>query len=203
MAAERGMSVATKAESQEICFVAQNDYRGFINRYGAALAEGHSGLGATAGAGGVITLPKPGPIYNQDGKVLGRHRGLAYYTIGQRKGLGLTSPEPLHVLKIDAQQNALVVGPGQALEQTSFTVGKMHYVSGAIPTGPFEAAVRVRYKALEQPALVTPLEGNRAQVTLLHPQRAITPGQGAVFYGGDNGDEVLCGGLIESDTQVP
>jgi tRNA-uridine 2-sulfurtransferase len=203
MAAERGMSVATKAESQEICFVAQNDYRGFINRYGAALAEGHSSLGTTAGAGGVITLPKPGLIYNQDGKVLGRHRGLAHYTIGQRKGLGLTSPEPLHVLKIDAQQNALVVGPALALEQTSFTVGKMHYVSGEIPTEPFEAAVRIRYKALEQPALVTPLEGKRAQVMLLHPQRAITPGQGAVFYGGENSDEVLCGGLIESDTQVP
>jgi len=197
MAAERGMSVATKAESQEICFVAQNDYRGFINRYGAALAEGYSGLGTTAGVGGVITLPRPGPIYNQDGKMLGRHRGLAYYTIGQRKGLGLTSPEPLHVLKIDAQQNALVVGPALALEQTSFTAGKMHYVSGEIPTEPFEAAVRIRYKALEQPALVTPLDGKRAQVTLLHPQRAITPGQGAVFYGGDNGDEVLCGGLIE------
>ncbi len=202
MAAERGMTVATKAESQDICFVAQNDYRGFINRYGAALAEGNSSLGSldksgSYRAGGVITLPKPGAIYNQDGKVLGRHRGLAYYTIGQRKGLGLTSPEPLHVLKIDAQQNALVVGPALALEQTSFTVGKMHYVSGQIPTEPFEAAVRVRYKAIEQPALVTPLEWKRAQVTLLHPQRAITPGQGAVLYGGDNGDEVLCGGLIE------
>jgi tRNA-specific 2-thiouridylase len=197
MAAQRGMSVATKAESQEICFVAQNDYRGFINRYGAALAEGNSSSIPIPAAGGVITLPKPGPIYNQDGKVLGRHRGLAYYTIGQRKGLGLTSPEPLHVLKIDAQQNALIVGPGQALEQASFTVGKMHYVSGEIPAEPFEAAVRVRYKAIEQPALVTPLEGKRAQVTLLHPQRAITPGQGAVFYGGENSDEVLCGGLIE------
>jgi tRNA-uridine 2-sulfurtransferase len=197
MAAQRGMSVATKAESQEICFVAQNDYRGFINRYGAALAEGNSSSIPIPAAGGVITLPKPGPIYNQDGKVLGRHRGLAYYTIGQRKGLGLTSPEPLHVLKIDAQQNALIVGPGQALEQARFTVGKMHYVSGEIPAEPFEAAVRVRYKAIEQPALVTPLEGKRAQVTLLHPQRAITPGQGAVFYGGENSDEVLCGGLIE------
>jgi len=202
MAAERGMAVATKAESQEICFVAQNDYRGFINRYAAALAEANSSRGSldqsgSYKTGGVITLPKPGPIYHQDGRVLGRHRGLAYYTIGQRKGLGLTSPEPLHVLKIDSQQNALVVGPALALEQASFTVGKMHYVSGEIPTEPFEAAVRVRYKAIEQPALVTPLEGKRAQVTLLRPQRAITPGQGAVFYGGDNSDEVLCGGLIE------
>jgi len=202
MAADRGMSVATKAESQEICFVAHNDYRGFIDRYGAALAEISNPIavgakGATARTTSVITLPKPGPIYDQGGKLLGRHRGLAYYTIGQRKGLGVTSNGPLHVLQIDAQQNALIVGPAQALEKTSFTVSKMHYVSGEIPTEPFEAAVRVRYKAAEQPALVTPLQGKRAQVTLLHPQRAITPGQGAVFYGGEDGDEVLCGGIIE------
>ena len=199
MAAERGMTVATKAESQEICFVAQNDYRGFIDRYGAALAETSrtAAVGVTARAGSVITLPKPGPIYDGNGKLLGRHRGLAYYTIGQRKGLGITSHEPLHVLQIDAQQNALIVGPAQALEKTSFTVGKMHYPSGEIPTEPFEAAVRVRYKATEQAALVTPLAGNRAHVTLLHPQRAITPGQGAVFYGGEDGDEVLCGGIID------
>jgi len=202
MASERGMSVATKAESQEICFVAHNDYRGFIDRYGAALAETSNpvavgAMGATARTASVITLPKPGPIYDQGGKLLGRHRGLAYYTIGQRKGLGVTSNGPLHVLQIDAQQNALIVGPAQALEKTSFTVSKMHYVSSEIPTEPFEAAVRVRYKAAEQPALVTPLQGKRAQVTLLYPQRAITPGQGAVFYGGEDGDEVLCGGIIE------
>src|SRR5579863_1372188 len=94
MAAERGMSVASKAESQEICFVAQNDYRGFIDRYAAnenAEREA-SGVGsiATARQQSLITLPKPGPIYDQRGKTLGRHRGLAFYTIGQRKGLGVT-----------------------------------------------------------------------------------------------------------------
>ena len=198
MAAERGMTVATKAESQEICFVAQNDYRGFINRYAATLAEAEvAGVGARAtSARPLITLPKPGPIYEEGGKLLGRHQGLAYYTIGQRKGLGITSPEPLHVLKIDAERNALIVGPAAALEQTSFTVGKMHYLSGEVPTEPFEARVRARYKAPEQMALVTPLEGNRVNVTLLQPQRAITPGQAAVFYGGEEGDEVLCGGII-------
>src|SRR3989440_1268199 len=103
MAAERGLPVATKAESQEICFVAQNDYRGFISRYAdAAMAETEVepipvGTGvATVGQGKrLISLPKPGPIYDLHGKVLGRHRGLAFYTIGQRKGLGITSPEPL------------------------------------------------------------------------------------------------------------
>ncbi|HET8913882.1 MAG TPA: tRNA 2-thiouridine(34) synthase MnmA [Ktedonobacteraceae bacterium] len=199
MAAERGFSVATKAESQEICFVAQNDYRGFIDRY----AESRGGQlpmagGSTATATApLITLPKPGPIYDQEGKQLGRHRGLAFYTIGQRKGLGITSQIPMHVLKMDATNNALVVGPASALEQSTFTVGKMHYLSGETPTAPFEASVRVRYKSQEEPAIITPLEENRVRVTLSHPQRAITPGQAAVFYGGEDGDEVLCGGIIE------
>jgi tRNA-specific 2-thiouridylase len=207
LAAERGMRVATKAESQEICFVAKNDYRGFIDRYAAtrlaersfapeAVAVGAGPL-AAANATSVISIPRPGPIYDQQGKELGRHRGLAYYTIGQRKGLGVTSPEPLHVLKIDAQQNSLIVGPAAALEKNEFFVRKMHYVSGEIPSGPFEAHVRIRYKAPEQPALITPLADNRAQVLLVHPQRAITPGQAAVLYGGADGDEVLGGGIIE------
>jgi tRNA-specific 2-thiouridylase len=202
MAAERGMSVASKAESQEICFVAQNDYRGFIDRYAnSKMAERAeelvgAGVGSVQSERPLIAIPRPGPIYDQQGKQIGRHRGLAYYTIGQRKGLGVTSLEPLHVLKIDGESNALVVGPAAALEQESFLVGKMHYVSGETPGEPFEALVRVRYKATEQPALVTPLEGDRVQVTLKHPQRAITPGQAAVFYGGTEGEEVLGGGII-------
>jgi tRNA-specific 2-thiouridylase len=205
MAAERGMSVATKAESQEICFVAQNDYRGFIERYAAANGMQEPvmvGTGISAERTGntpgkpLITLPKPGPIYDQQGRVVGRHRGLAYYTIGQRKGLGITASEPLHVLKIDAAANALIVGPASALEQSEFEARNMHYLSGETPDAPFEALVRVRYKAPEQPALVTPLDGQRVHVTLQHPQRAITPGQAAVFYGGEDGNEVLCGGII-------
>jgi tRNA-uridine 2-sulfurtransferase len=198
MAAERGLTVATKAESQEICFVAQNDYRGFIDRYAATLAEREPArIGATSHANDMIQLPTPGPIFDLSGKTLGRHRGLAYYTIGQRKGLGITSPEPLHVLKIDSEQNALIVGPAGALEKTSCVVGKMHHVSGETPAEPFKALARIRYKAPEQEAVVTPLEGKRAQVTFSRPQRAITPGQAAVFYGGKDGDEVLCGGIIE------
>ena len=201
MAAERGMTVATKAESQEICFVAQNDYRGFIDRYAQTRQEGKVPVAVGAAPApqpgtGLISIPKPGPILDQQGNTLGRHRGLAYYTIGQRKGLGITSRDPLHVLKLDAAHNALVVGPASALEKSEFVVGKMHYLSGEIPTEPFEALVRVRYKAPEQPALVTPLEGDRVRVTLLQPQRAITPGQAAVFYGGEDGAEVLCGGII-------
>src|SRR5947199_1093773 len=200
MAAERGMSVATKAESQEICFVAQNDYRGFIDRYAATKMHEpvttDVGSGTHAGATSLISIPRPGPIIDQQGKLLGRHRGLAYYTIGQRRGLGLTSTEPLHVLKIDADRKALIVGPVIALEQREFIVGKIHYTSGEVPAQPFEALVRVRYKAQEQPALITPLAEDRVKVQLVHPQRAITPGQAAVFYGGEDGDEVLGGGII-------
>ncbi len=199
MAAERGMTVATKAESQEICFVAQNDYRGFIDRYAAKQGDYESelvGASVSTAKTQLIALPKPGPIYDQQGKTLGRHRGLAYYTVGQRKGLGISSSEPLHVLDIDAERNAIVVGPAAALEKDAFIVRNMHYLSGETPSAPFDALVKVRYKATEQPALVTPIEGNRVQVTLKNPQRAITPGQAAVFYGGADGDEVLCGGII-------
>jgi tRNA-specific 2-thiouridylase len=201
MAAERGMTVATKAESQEICFVAQNDYRGFIDRYAATRIEENElvavGGNAKPASTPLITIPRPGPIYDQQGGVLGRHRGLAYYTIGQRKGLGLTSKDPLHVLKIDASQNALVVGPASALEKSEFVVGKMHYLSGIVPTAPFEAKVRVRYKATEQSALVTPIGEDRVAVLLINPQRSITPGQAAVFYNAADEDEVVCGGIIE------
>lgn len=196
MAAERGLSVASKPESQEICFVARNDYRSFIDRYASQQEEERTPLAAGISGGGVIQIPRPGPIYDQEGKMLGRHRGLAYYTIGQRKGLGLTSAEPLHVINIDAQQNALVVGPAGSLLRTTCTVDKMHYLSGDVPVAPFGARARIRYKAPEQEALVTPVDGQRVQVCFTHPQRAITPGQAAVFYGGEDGDEVLCGGII-------
>ena len=199
MAAERGLSVASKPESQEICFVAQNDYRGFIDRYAQQQEEEPERAPVSVGAssGNIIQIPRPGPIYNQEGKTLGRHRGLAYYTIGQRKGLGVASQEPLHVLRIDSNQNALIVGPAEALLSSTCVVGKMHFLSGEVPTEAFSARVRIRYKAPEQEALVTPLDAQHVQVTFSRPQRSITPGQAAVFYGGADGDEVLCGGIIE------
>lgn len=199
MAAERGLSVASKPESQEICFVAQNNYRGFIDRYAHNEAEESERVPVAAGvsSGNMIQIPRPGPIYNQEGQTLGRHRGLAYYTVGQRKGLGLTSLEALHVLRIDSEQNALIVGPAEALLRSTCIVGKMHFLNGEVPSEPFSARVRIRYKAPEQEAVVVPLDAQHVQVTFSRPQRAITPGQAAVFYGGEDGDEVLCGGIIE------
>jgi len=245
MAAARGLPVASKAESQEICFVAANDYRGFVRRY-APYAQA---MGRTA--------PQPGPILDTSGARVGEHAGLAYYTVGQRKGLGIASREPLHVLQLDPARNALVVGPAAALERDIFTVRQTTYPSGNVPvtalsalkcrstpteaeasterplsagfggaygvadpasrserdrarpseralalrgrdTCPsFRAQVKVRYKAALVPATVTPLPEGRALVRLKQPQRAITPGQAAVFYGGATGDEVLGGGLIE------
>jgi tRNA-specific 2-thiouridylase len=197
LAAEYGLSVASKPESQEICFVAQNNYRGFIDRYATAAEESAStGVRTTAASNGLIQIPRPGPICDQEGRTLGRHRGLAYYTIGQRKGLGLASNTPLHVLRIDAEQNALIVGPAESLLRASCTVGRMHYVGGETPSQPFTALARIRYKAPEQEALVTPLDADRVQVTFSRPQRSITPGQAAVFYSSEDGNEVLCGGSI-------
>jgi tRNA-uridine 2-sulfurtransferase len=183
LAAERGLPVATKAESQEICFVANGDYRGFIRRYAESKA---------------LPPPQAGPILDESGRQVGEHQGLAYYTIGQRKGLGISGRRPLHVLCLDAKSNALIVGDAEHLERTVFTVGQTTYPSGIIPSTPFEAQVKVRYRADPVPALIEPLPHGRAEVRLVQPQRAVTPGQAAVFYGGTDGDEVLGGGLIES-----
>jgi tRNA-specific 2-thiouridylase len=182
LAAERGLPVAAKAESQEICFVAKSDYRGFIRRY----AESNA-----------LPSPQPGPILDESGRQLGEHQGLAYYTIGQRKGLGISGHRPLHVLRLDAKTNAVIVGDAERLERVMFTVGQTTYPSGIIPTATFAAQVKVRYRADPAPANIRPLPHGRAEVRLLQPQRAVTPGQAAVFYGGIDGDEVLGGGLIE------
>lgn len=182
MAAERGLPVATKAESQEICFVAANDYRGFVRRYAEAKGQ---------------PAPEPGPILDLAGRRLGEHTGLANYTVGQRKGLGMSAREPLHVLRLDGAQNAVIVGPAAALERDTFTVRETTWTRDTPPDGPTPVEVKVRYKAPLVPGVVTPLPDGRAEVTLKQPIRAVTPGQAAVFYGGAAGDEALGGGLIE------
>lgn len=202
MAEARGLAVARKPESQEICFVANNDYRGFMQRYAT---ERQSRMLAMAGEDGSNAAPMPdlptgqipGPIYALDGTLLGEHRGLAFYTIGQRKGLGVASQDPLHVIKIDAAHNAIIVGSADALLQSTLTIHSVNYSSGIIPSEPFAGNVRIRYKASEIPAILTPLAGNRVNILLAEPQRSITPGQAAVIYGGEHDEEVLGGGIIE------
>jgi tRNA-specific 2-thiouridylase len=175
LARTRGLPVAEKAESQDICFLAGADYRPFVAAHARA---------------GVA----PGPIYDQAGGMVGQHRGLAYYTVGQRHGLGLATGTPVYVTAIDGAHNAITVGPVEALLHNELTVSNVNYVAGAAPDGAFSCSVRLRYKAREWPATVTPLAGNVASIVFAQPQRPISPGQAAVFYAGD---EVLGGGVID------
>jgi tRNA-specific 2-thiouridylase len=169
-----GLPTASRADSQDLCFLAGQDYRDFIRRNAPHIA-------------------RPGPIVRRDGQVVGEHQGLAYYTIGQRKGLGLASPIPLYVLGKEVAQNTLVVGLAEELGGEELTAGPVHWISDEAPSGPFRAEVKTRYTAREAWAEVTPLEGGRVRVCFDEPQRDITPGQAAVFY---DGELLLGGGLI-------
>ena len=137
---------------------------------------------------------QPGRIVTRDGRLLGEHNGLANYTIGQRKGLGIASPIPLYVLGKNAINNTLVVGTQEELGSSELTARDVNWVSGRAPSEPFRAEVKIRYTAKEAWAWVTPLEGWQVRVQFEAPQRDITAGQAAVFY---EGDRMLGGGIIE------
>lgn len=168
------LPVASRADSQDLCFLANRDYRGFLARHAPQTS-------------------RPGPILNTAGMVLGEHQGLAFYTIGQRKGLGLASPEPLYVIRKDLSANALVIGAQSELGQSDLLAGKINWVSGEPPESPLRVRAKIRYKAADAWATVTPLEGNSARVEFESPLRDITPGQRVVFY---MDDECLGGGTI-------
>jgi tRNA-specific 2-thiouridylase len=169
------LPVAERPESQDLCFLADNDYRRFLGQYAG------DGL-------------RPGPIIRRDGAVLGQHQGLPFYTIGQRKGIGVAGPEPLYVIATQPEANALVVGTVDELGSDRLTAGRVSWVSGAAPEGPVQAEVKIRYKAPPARAALTPLPGNRAEVVFEQCLRDITPGQAAVFY---DGEVCLGGGIIE------
>jgi tRNA-specific 2-thiouridylase len=175
LAARFGLPTASKKDSQDLCFIGDNNYRRFLADY----------------APDVMT---PGPIVRQNGEVIGQHNGLVNYTIGQRKGLGVNSQEPLYVVGINPQRNAVVVGTAEELGQTDLTAKRVNWVSGVVPSEPFQAQVKIRYKARPVDAWVEPLPDNRMSIRFDQPLRDITPGQGAVVY---NGDVVLGGGVIE------
>jgi tRNA-specific 2-thiouridylase len=175
MARARGLPVADKAESQELCFIADDDYRRFLRHWAPQVA-------------------RPGPILDRRGRVLGEHQGLFSYTIGQRKGLGLSSPVPLYVLEIDADRNALIVGTAEELGRRELTAREVNWIAGEPPAGPIAVTARIRYKAREVPATVTPLPDRRAAVSFATALRDITPGQAVVFY---EGEVCLGGGIIE------
>jgi tRNA-specific 2-thiouridylase len=173
-----GLPTAERAESQDLCFLTQGDYRGFLTRQMPEIA-------------------RPGPIVTAQGEVIGQHEGLPFYTIGQRKGLHVanrsTSAEPLYVLKLDAAHNTLVVGTADQLGAREVIVPAMHYVSDVAPEQPLRCTAKVRYKAREAPGLLIPLPNGAARFEFDEPQRDATPGQGLVAY---NGDEVIGGGVI-------
>jgi tRNA-specific 2-thiouridylase len=175
LAANLGLPAAERRESQDLCFLSGGDYRDFIRRKAPQMAN-------------------PGPILRRDGKEIGQHHGLAYYTIGQRKGLGVSSAVPLYVLGKDAAVNALIVGVQAELGSSDLAASEVNWISGEAPEEPLRLLVKTRYTAREAWALVTPLPGARAEVHFEAPQRDITPGQAAVFY---DGDLLLGGGLIQ------
>jgi len=175
MAQRFGLSVARKDESQEVCFIREGDYREFLRRHAPESLQ-------------------PGPIVTRTGKVLGQHKGLPCYTIGQREGLGISASEALYVLELDATRNALVVGPKRELGRQSLLAEQASFVSGLWPDKPFQAQVRIRYRATEVSATIIPLKDGRLQVDFSRSLRDITPGQGVVFY---QGEVVLGGAIIE------
>jgi tRNA-specific 2-thiouridylase len=134
-----------------------------------------------------------GEIVNEGSEIIGRHNGVHNFTIGQRKGLGFAAGKPLYVLSIDPQNNRVVVGEDEALRKQTFEVEGVNWVSIARPSEAFRAAVKIRHKHEPAPAMVEPLDETPSRVTFDTPQRAITPGQAAVFY---HGDRVLAGAWI-------
>ncbi|MFN8484478.1 MAG: tRNA 2-thiouridine(34) synthase MnmA [Anaerolineae bacterium] len=174
MAEARGLPVASKHDSMELCFLADNNYRRFLQQHAPDALV-------------------PGPIVSTNGQTLGEHGGLPLYTLGQRKGLGIAAGEPLYVVGTDAARNAVIVGDASRLYRDRFFVRDVSWTNGA-PDEPTAVEIKVRYKATPAPGVVTPLPDGRVEVALAEPQRAITPGQGAVFY---RGDEALGGGIID------
>jgi tRNA-uridine 2-sulfurtransferase len=172
--------VAEKKESQEICFVPDGDYAGFIDRYLEAEDE-------------TDRLPGAGEIVDTAGTVVGQHEGIQRYTVGQRRGIGIAQQRPLYVVSINADTNRVVVGSAEELLSSEFTAAGVNWVSLDDPSTPVRAEVRVRYRHAAAAATITPLPGARVRVVFDEPQRAITPGQATVFY---RGDEVVGGGWI-------
>ncbi len=174
LAQRYGLTVAAKPESQDLCFLADGDYRRFLRDW----------------APGAL---RPGPIVDDSGRVLGEHQGLPLYTIGQRKGLGVSSPTPLFVLDLQADTNTLVVGPAERLGRDRLTAQEVNWI-GPAPSEPLACTVKIRYRAADRPAAVRPLADRRVEVRFLEPLRDISPGQAAVFY---DGERCLGGGIIE------
>lgn len=173
LARESGLDVASKADSQEICFIPDNDYATFI--------ENHIGK-----------FPA-GNIVNKDGKVLGKHDGIIHYTVGQRKGLGISSANPLFVIKIDKDKNEVVVGEEKDIFSNELYADKINFISFEKLENEMECEAKIRYSSKPASCKVMQVGDDRVRVVFDEPQRAITPGQAVVFY---KGNEIIGGGRI-------
>jgi len=181
LARRTNLPVAEKPESMELCFVPTGNYVQFIQAYSKDA--------------GISLSQSEGEIVTEDGTIVGHHNGVHNFTIGQRKGLGFAAGKPLYVLSIDPENNRVVVGDDDALRTTTFEVEDVNWLSIEKPASPIRAQVKIRHKHEPAPATVEAFGDSRARITFDTPQRAITPGQGAVFYDNDN-DRVLGGAWI-------
>lgn len=170
------LPTAAKRESQEVCFIPGRDYPGFLK-------------------GRLPDAFRPGPILDTSGRAVGSHQGIARYTVGQRKGMGIAAAHPLYVTAVDPLANTITVGRNEDLFREELAVSEVSFISGRWPAGSFEARVKIRYRHEEAEAVLIPLERGRVRVEFKKAQRAITPGQSAVFY---DGEIVIGGGIIES-----
>jgi tRNA-specific 2-thiouridylase len=175
MARERKLSVAERPESQDICFAEAKEYLFFKDEV-------------------VPKRTKPGVIRNTKGEVLGEHKGITHYTIGQRRGLGIAAAEPLYVLRIDVDSNEIIVGYKDECFRHELIADNVHFMAGAVPAESFQAQAKIRYLHEAADAVVDMLADNKVKVRFFEPQKAITPGQSVVFY---DGDTVLGGAIIE------
>lgn len=176
MAQRFGITPPVANESQEVCFVEDNDYARFLTK------EGVKG--------------SPGPIVDRAGRKIGTHQGLFAYTIGQRRGIGIPAAKPYYVVRIDIEHNQLVVGHKSELSSVECEVEGINWIA-LPPEGPIRVETRIRYKHREAPSTLFPKAGATALIRFDHPQDAITPGQGAVFY---QGEEVIGGGWIRGES---
>jgi tRNA-specific 2-thiouridylase len=170
-----GLPVAERPESQEICFVPDNDYAGFLQ---SRIPEAFH----------------PGPVVDSENRTLAQHKGILHYTVGQRRGMGISAPHPLYVLSILGDKNTIVVGPEKELYGKTLLASELNMISLEKITKPLKIKARIRYKHREAEALVIPMGSDKARVEFERSQRAITPGQSVVFY---DGDTVVGGGIID------
>jgi len=174
MATELNLSL-NKPESQEICFILEDSYADFLKEY-------------------IPEAARPGPIMDRGGKILGEHKGILFYTIGQRRGLGISAKVPLYVIAIDRERNAVIVGTEDELYRDELKASEVNYIATEYLNKPARLKVKIRSRHQEAEATVYPTSKDKVHIKFLQPQRAITPGQAAVFY---DGDVVIGGGTIQ------